>query len=55
MFGVGYQELVILLVIFLVFFGARRIPKLSRALGESIGELRNGLRAFKNTSRSDQM
>ncbi len=33
MFGLGYQELLVILVIVLVLFGAKRLPELARSLG----------------------
>ena len=40
--NVGGGELVILLVIILVFFGARRIPELARSLGTGMREFKRG-------------
>jgi sec-independent protein translocase protein TatA len=34
-FGLGYQELLIILVIVLVLFGANRLPELAKSLGKS--------------------
>jgi sec-independent protein translocase protein TatA len=39
---VGMMELVILLAIVLLFFGAKRIPELARGLGTGIKEFRKG-------------
>lgn len=39
----GLPELIIILLIVLVLFGSTRLPKLSRSIGESMKELRNGL------------
>jgi len=33
MFGLGYQELLIILVIVLILFGANRLPEIARSLG----------------------
>lgn len=42
MFGLGLPELIIILVVLLLLFGATRLPKLARSLGVSAGELRKG-------------
>lgn len=43
MFG-KVEELLIILVIILVLFGGKKLPELSRSIGESIKELRNGFK-----------
>ena len=42
MFGLGFQELSVILVIILVLFGGKKIPELSRSVGEALRELRKG-------------
>jgi sec-independent protein translocase protein TatA len=39
---VGGMELIILLFILLLLFGAKRIPNLARSLGSGLGEFRKG-------------
>jgi len=36
MFGLGVQELVIILVIVLVLFGATRLPEIGKGIGQAI-------------------
>ncbi len=36
MFGLGFQELLIILIIVLVIFGAGRLPEIGRDLGKAI-------------------
>ncbi len=42
MFGFGTWEMIILLVIVVLLFGAKRIPKLAKSMGESIKAFRSG-------------
>ncbi len=43
MFGLGYQELMLILVIVLILFGAQRLPDLARSLGSSVKEFKKGV------------
>ncbi len=42
-FGLGPTELAIILVIVLVLFGPKQIPKLSRMFGKAMKDLREGM------------
>ena len=42
MFGIGAQELILILVIVLILFGGKKLPELSRSIGDAIRELRKG-------------
>src|SRR5262249_26974285 len=43
MFGLGTQELMVILVIVLVLFGANRLPQIARSLGSSMKEFKKGM------------
>jgi len=43
MFGLGTQELVIILVIVLVIFGAGKLPQIGGALGKGIRDFKKGM------------
>jgi len=43
MFGFGHWELLIVLVIAMIIFGAGRLPHVGSALGKSIGSFKKGV------------
>lgn len=43
MFDLGLPELIVILIIILLLFGAKKLPTLSRSIGESVKELRKGM------------
>ena len=48
MFGIGMQELLIILVLVLVIFGAKRLPEIGGGLGRAIRNFRQ--RNISNSS-----
>lgn len=43
MFGLGMQELIIILLIVLVLFGAARLPEIGKGLGKAIRNFKKGV------------
>ncbi|MCM8823342.1 MAG: twin-arginine translocase TatA/TatE family subunit [Candidatus Omnitrophica bacterium] len=50
---IGFSELIVILLILLLLFGASRLPQIARALGESIKEFKKGLSGKKNEEESN--
>jgi len=44
MFGMGAQELLLILFIILFLFGAKKIPEVAKGLGKSVGEFKKALK-----------
>jgi sec-independent protein translocase protein TatA len=51
---IGLQELLVLLAIVLLLFGATRLPQLGRGLGESLRNFRKGLKGDDEGARLDE-
>jgi sec-independent protein translocase protein TatA len=43
MFGLGFQELLIILIIALIVFGPGKLPQIGSGLGKAIRDFRKGL------------
>ncbi len=48
MFGIGPAELLVVFLIILVLFGAKRLPELAKSLGRSIMEFKNATQNIKD-------
>ena len=44
MFGMGHWEILIIFVVILLIFGAKRIPEMAQGLGKGIREFRTAMR-----------
>jgi sec-independent protein translocase protein TatB len=46
-FGIGFQEMVIIGLLFLVLFGPSKLPQMARDLGRFVNEARRSIDEFK--------
>ena len=54
MFGLGMQELVIILVIVVVLFGATRLPQVGEGVGKMINNFRKSMKKAKSTEEEEE-
>ena len=52
--GLSVQELVIILLIVVVLFGARRIPEIMRGLGQGVSSFKKGLKSDDEEGGGDK-
>ncbi|MBL7198271.1 MAG: twin-arginine translocase TatA/TatE family subunit [Candidatus Omnitrophica bacterium] len=53
MFKFGMGELVIILLIVLLLFGAARLPEIARSIGKSIKEFKKGFKEIKEDNEEE--
>jgi sec-independent protein translocase protein TatA len=52
--NIGMGELIIILLVVLIFFGAKRLPDLAKGLGRSIKAFKDGMNESSNSSDADK-
>ena len=55
MFGMGHWEILIILVLVLILFGAKRLPELAHSLGKSIKEFKHATQDLKDEFDLDKI
>ena len=46
--SIGFTEILLILFVVLILFGARRLPELARSIGKAVSEFRKGLAEMKS-------
>lgn len=46
---IGTQEIIFILIIVLLLFGAKKIPELMKGLGKGVKEFKDGMNGVQNT------
>ncbi len=49
MFGLGPQEVILILVIALIIFGPKKLPEIGKSIGNGLRELKKASRDVMNT------
>jgi TatA/E family protein of Tat protein translocase len=53
MFGLGTPEIIVILFVILIFFGAKKIPDLAQGLGKGLREFRKATRDVQDDLTGD--
>jgi sec-independent protein translocase protein TatA len=53
--GLGTPELIIILAIVVLLFGAKKLPELARSVGTSVKELKEGVGGSPTTTKSENV
>ena len=49
MFGIGFPELLVILLVCLLLFGANRLPEIGKSLGDGIREFKKAMKEASET------
>ncbi len=51
--NIGLSELVVILAVVLLLFGAKRIPEVMRSFGKGVSEFKRGIKELENDIQKD--
>jgi sec-independent protein translocase protein TatA len=54
-FGIGTSELIIIMAIVLLVFGAKRLPEIGQSMGKGIRDFKRSLQDVERSVTSDQL
>jgi sec-independent protein translocase protein TatA len=54
MFGIGLTELLVILLVCLLLFGANRLPEIGKSLGEGIREFKKSVKDAVDDSKTKE-
>ena len=52
--GLGWQEIILIVLVILLLFGARRIPEVMRSMGKGIKEFKKGMKDIESDIKEEE-
>ncbi len=49
MFGIGFQEMLVIAVLALIFIGPKKLPEVAKAIGKTLAEFKRAVEDVKET------
>lgn len=54
MFGIGFQEILIIALVVLLFFGGKKIPELMKGLGKGVRSFKDGMNGKEEKEKEEE-
>ena len=52
---IGWTEIIVILAVVLILFGAKRLPDLARSIGKSMNEFKKGMKEVTDDIKKDDV
>ena len=54
MFGIGFQEILVIALIVLLLFGGKKIPELMKGLGKGVRSFKDGMNGKDDATQAEE-
>ena len=54
MFGIGFQEIIIIALVVLLFFGGKKIPELMKGLGKGVRSFKDAMNGKDDEKKTEE-
>ncbi len=55
MFGLGLQEILIIALLILLFFGGKKIPEMMKGLGKGVKSFKEGMNGMEDAGEKEEV
>lgn len=55
MFGLGIQEILIIALLILLFFGGKKIPEMMKGLGKGVKSFKEGMNGMEDAGEKEEV